>query len=99
MDNVYTELSLELLQPQPLELLLGGGSFIVLRSRGGRKSDIDSNNSIHDTYCKKSKTMPDFAAVKELVKQHVDSYICSGASLVQALTILLPLLKLQALRI
>ncbi len=29
--------------------------------------------------------MPDFIAVKELVEQHVDSYRCSGASLVQAL--------------
>ncbi len=36
---------------------------------------------------KKNKTMPDFAAVKELVEQHVDSYRCSRVSLVQALTI------------
>ena len=41
--------------------------------------------------------MPDFAAVKELVEQHVDSYRCSRASLVQALTIRRPLLELQAL--
>ncbi len=38
--------------------------------------------------------MPDFVAVKELVEQQVDSYRCSGASLVQALC---PLLQLQAL--
>ncbi len=31
--------------------------------------------------------MPDFVAVKELVEQQVDSYRCSGASLVQALCI------------
>ncbi len=41
--------------------------------------------------------MPDFAAIKELVEQHVDSYRCSRASLVQALTIRRPLLELQAL--
>ncbi len=41
--------------------------------------------------------MPDFAAIKELVEQHVDSYRCSIASVVQALTIQRPLLELQAL--
>ncbi len=55
-----------------------------------------SNDSLHDAYCKKSKTMPDFVAVKELVEQQVDSYRCSGASLVQALCIRRPLLQLQA---
>ena len=40
--------------------------------------------------------MPDFVAVKELVEQQVDSYRCSGASLVQALCIRRPLLHLQA---
>ncbi len=35
----------------------------------------DLNNSIHGTYCKKSETMPDFVAVKELVQQQVDSYM------------------------
>ncbi len=40
--------------------------------------------------------MPDFAAVKELVEQHIDSYRCSRASLVQALTIRRPSLELQA---
>ncbi len=39
--------------------------------------------------------MPDFVAVKELVEQQVDSYRCSGASLVQALCIRRPLLQLQ----
>ena len=43
--------------------------------RGGcdrsTKRTPPSNNSIHDTDC---KTMPDFATVKELVEQHVDSY-------------------------
>ena len=39
----------------------------------------------------------DFVAVKELVEQHVNSYRCSGASLVQALCIQRPLLQLQAL--
>ncbi len=46
---------------------------------------------------KKNKTMLNFAAVKELVEQHVDSYRCSRASLTQALTIRHPLLELQAL--
>ncbi len=41
--------------------------------------------------------MPDFVAVKELVEQQLDSYRCSGASLVQALCIRRPLLQLQAL--
>ncbi len=41
--------------------------------------------------------MPDFAAIKELVEQYVDSYRCLRASLVQALTIRRPLLELQAL--
>ncbi len=36
--------------------------------------------------------MPDFVAVKGLVEQHVVSYRCSGASLVQALCIRRPLL-------
>ncbi len=39
--------------------------------------------------------MPDFVAVKELVEQQVDSYRCSGASLVQAFY-QCPLLQLQA---
>ncbi len=34
--------------------------------------------------------MPDFAAVKELVEQHIDSYRCSRSSLVQTLTIRRP---------
>ena len=56
-----------------------------------------SNNSIHDADCKKNKTMSDFVAIKELVEQHVNSYIyrCSRAFLVQALTIRRPLLELQ----
>ncbi len=41
--------------------------------------------------------MLNFVAVKELVEQQVDSYRCSGASLVQALCIRRPLLQLQAL--
>ena len=43
--------------------------------------------------------MPDFAVVKELhvVEQHIASYRCSGASLVQALCIRRPLLELQTL--
>ncbi len=43
--------------------------------------------------------MPDFVAVKELslVEQQVDSYRCSGASLVQALCIRRLWLQLQAL--
>ena len=41
--------------------------------------------------------MPDFVAVKELVEQQVDSYRCSGASLVQVLCIRRPLLQLKAL--
>ncbi len=57
------------------------------------KGPLPSNNSL---YRKKSKTMPDFVAVKELVEQQVDSYRCSGASLVQALCIRCPLLQLQA---
>ncbi len=60
-----------------------------------RSSIKDLPNSIHDAYCKKSKTMPDFVAVKELVEQQVDSYRCSWASLVQALCIRRPLLQLQ----
>ena len=44
---------------------------------------------------KKKKTMPDFAAVKELVEQHVDFYRYSRASLVQALAIRRLLLELQ----
>ncbi len=51
------------------------------------KGPPPSNDSLHDAYCKKSKTMPDFVAVKELVDQQVDSYRCSGAALVQALCI------------
>ncbi len=38
------------------------------------KGPPPSNESLHDAYCKKSKTMPDFVAVKELVEQQVDSY-------------------------
>ncbi len=41
--------------------------------------------------------MPDFVDVKELVEQQVDSYRCSGASLVQALCIRRLMLQLQAL--
>ncbi len=45
---------------------------------------------------KKNKTMPNFAVVKELVEQHVDSYRYSRASLAQALPIRRPFLELQA---
>ena len=58
------------------------------------KGPPPSNNSIHNAYCKKSKPMPDFVAVKELVEQQVVSY---RLRLVQALCIRRPLLQLQAL--
>ena len=59
------------------------------------KGPPTSNNSTHDADYKTSK--PDFAAMKELVEQHVDSYRYSRASLVQELAIRRPLLELQAL--
>ena len=48
-------------------------------------------------HAQKEQSYPDFAAVKELVEQHVDSYRCSKVSLVQAFRIRRPLLELQAL--
>ena len=51
-----------------------------------------SNNSIHNADCKKSRTMPDFAAVKELVEQQESTPTdAQGASMVQALAIRRPL--------
>ncbi len=70
---------------------------VIPRDRSTIKGPPPSNASLHDAYCKKSKTMPDIVAVKELVEQQADSYRCSGASLVQALCIQRPLLQLQAL--
>ncbi len=46
---------------------------------------------------KTSETMPEFAAVKKLDEQHVVSYSCSGASLVQVLCMQRSLLQLQGL--
>ncbi len=64
-----------------VHILRVGVVYLTLpRDSSTIKGPPPSNDSLHDAYCKKSKTMPDFVAVKE---QQVDSYRCSGALLLQ----------------
>ncbi len=52
-----------------MHILRVGVAYLTFipRDRSTIKGPPPSKNSIHDADCKKNKTMPDFAAVKELV--------------------------------